>query len=158
MWSDFAPMSVGIALFAMIGFIVWTVVNGRRRQEHMKIVTEFNSRLLDRLGSVSDFAQFLQTEGGARFLDTLSAERGAVGPRDRIMRATHVGVILTVLGGGLILVGWGATPKDEGAFTVLGVIVLSLGIGFLLSSAASYRLARMLGVLDEDAAPRSPRR
>lgn len=155
MSGDFIPMVVGVAFFTMIGFIVKTVADGRRRREHLKTVTEFHNRLLDKLGSVSDFAQFLQTDGGSRFLDTLSTERGSAGPRDRIMRNVSGGTILSALGAGLMLVGW-AVPFDEGAFSVIGAIILSLGIGFLLSSAASYRLAKTLGVLDE-AAGRSAR-
>ncbi len=153
--DEFAPMSLGIALFVMIAFIVRTMADGRRRREHLKTVTEFHNRLLDKLGSVSDFAQFLQTDGGARFLDTLSSERGSSGPRDRIMRSTSAGIILLALGIALLIIGW-MMPYDRGAFGVLGGIVLSLGIGFLLSSAASFRLAKTLGLLDEEAS-RLPR-
>ena len=154
--SEFAPMLVGIAFFTMIAFIVKTVADGRRRREHLKTITEFHNRLLDKLGSVGDFAQFLQTEGGTRFLDTLSSERGSSGPRDRIMRNTSAGIILLALGAGLVVSSW-MLPYDRGAFGVLGAIVLSLGVGFLLSSAASLRLARALGVLDQDAGTRTPR-
>lgn len=151
MWSDVAPMVVGIALFIMIAFIVRTVADGRRRREHLKTVTEFHNRLLDKLGSVSDFAQFLQTDGGSRFLDTLSTERGSAGPRDRIIRAVSAGVVLSAVGLGLMLIGVWVPFDDDGGFSILGAITLSLGVGFLLSSAASYRVARTLGVLDETA-------
>jgi len=50
--SEFAPMLVGIAFFTMIAFIVKTVADGRRRREHLKTITEFHNRLLDKLGSV----------------------------------------------------------------------------------------------------------
>jgi hypothetical protein len=157
MTGDLAPLLGGLGFFTLVGFIFWIVVDGRRRREHLKIATEFNNRLLERMGSVGEFSQFLQTEGGARFLNTLSTERGAIGPRDRILRAVHVGVILAVLGIGLATVGFMIGPTDEGAFTVLGVIVLSLGVGYLLSSAASYRLARSLGVLEEQGVAKSAR-
>mgnify|MGYP001570659886 CR=1 FL=1 len=156
MMGELIPMVLGVAFFSMIGFIFKVVVDGRRRREHLKIVTEFNSRLLDRLGSVSEFGQFLQTEGGARFLDTLSIEHDSAGPRERILRAVQTGVILTLLGLGFLTLG-GLFSFDDHAFTVLGVIVLSLGVGFLLSSAASYRLARALGLLDAASAGRSNR-
>lgn len=148
MWSEIAGIMAGVALFIMIGFIVKTIVDGKRRQEHLKAAMEFNNRLLDKLGSVGDFAQFLQSDGGTRLLGALSTERGAIGPRDRMLRAVHTGIILAVLGAGLLLLGW-LYAFDDDAFTVIGVVSLSLGVGFLLSSAASYRLARSLGVLDE---------
>jgi hypothetical protein len=148
MSEDLIPMVMGIGLFTMIGFIVKTVTDGRRRREHLKTVTEFHNRLLDKLGSVSDFSQFLQTDGGSRFLDTLSSERGSSGPRQRIMQAMHLGTILTVAGIGLVVIAL-MLPYDRTPAAVLGGIVLSIGLGYLASTAASYRLAKTLGVLDE---------
>lgn len=156
MSGDMIPMVVMVGLFVMIGFIVKTVTDGRRRREHLKTVTEFHNRLLDKLGSVSDFAQFLQTDGGSRFLDTLSAERGSTGPRQRIMQAVHLGTILTVAGIGLLVIAF-SLRYDRGPAAVLGGIVLSIGLGYLASSAASYRLAKTLGVLDEADAGRAGR-
>ena len=156
MSGDMIPMVVTVGLFTMIGFIVKTVTDGRRRREHLKTVTEFHNRLLDKLGSVSDFAQFLQTDGGSRLLDTLSAERGSTGPRVRIMQAVHLGTILTVAGFGVLVIAFSLT-EDRGPAAVLGGIVLSIGLGYLASSAASYRLAKTLGVLDDADAVRGGR-
>jgi hypothetical protein len=149
--SEFAPMLVGIAFFTMIAFIVKTVADGRRRREHLKTITEFHNRLLDKLGSVGDFAQFLQTEGGTRFLDTLSSERGSSGPRDRSC-ATLAGIILLALGGARGV--WLDVAMRPGAF-ILGDC-LSLGVGFLLSSAASFGW-RGPWELDQDAGTRATR-
>jgi hypothetical protein len=38
--------------FAMLAFIVWTIVNAWQRRQHLKLITDFNSRLLERIGSV----------------------------------------------------------------------------------------------------------
>lgn len=65
------------------------VVNGWQRRQQLKLLTDFNSRLLDRIGSTKDFSDFLQTEGGAKLVDTLTAERGSTGPCERILRATQ---------------------------------------------------------------------
>jgi hypothetical protein len=147
---ELIPIVITTGLFVMIGFIVKTVADNNRRRDHLKHVTEFHNRLLDKLGSVSDFAQFLQTEGGSRLLDSLSSERGSTGPRDRILRAVQSGIILTILGLGLGVIGWWL-PYDRGGVAVLGGITLSLGVGLLVSSVVSYRLAKALGVLEADA-------
>src|SRR5262249_36760043 len=135
----------------MVAFIVWALVNGWQRHQQIKRLTDFNTRLVDRIGSVKDFSEFLQTEGGARFMNDLTVERGSLGPRARILRAIEFGITFISLGVGLIIVGrrFYAMEQHEG-FTVFGVIALSLGLGCLVSAVASYRVAGMLGVLDRN--------
>ena len=147
------------ALFIMIGFIIWVVVNGWQRRLRLKLTTEFNSKLLDRIGSVRDFNEFLQTEGGAAFMDNLTVEHSATRPQDSILRAVQIGIVLTVLGIGLVLLGWHFSGRHAGeteGLTVIGVIAASLGLGFLISAGASYRLAKLLGLLDRNGRPGRP--
>ena len=143
------------ALFVMVGFIIWVVVNGWQRRLRLKLTTEFNSKLLDRIGSVKDFNEFLQTEGGAKFMDSLTIERSSTRPQDSILRASQIGIVLITLGSGLLVLDWYFSVRyagtgDTEVLTVIGVIAASLGLGFLISAGVSYRLARMLGVLDRD--------
>src|SRR5829696_1905920 len=74
--ADLAPVLIVMTIFATMGWIVHVFVDGRRRRERLKVFTEFHSRLIDRMGSAKEFAEFLQTTGGQNFLDTLSLERG----------------------------------------------------------------------------------
>jgi len=140
------------ALWVMIAFIIWVVVNGWQRRLRLKLTTEFNSKLLDRIGSVKDFNDFLQTDGGAKFMDSMTVERSSSRPEDSILRASQIGIVLMMLGVGVLTLGRYFTARyaESGDFevlTVIGVIAGSLGLGFLISAGASYRLARMLGVL-----------
>lgn len=140
------------AFFSMIAFIVWIVVNGWQRRHHLKLMTDFNSRLLERMGSVKDFTEFIHTEGGAQFMDNLKVERSPTRAETGILRAIQFGIVLVMLGFGLIATGRYLTYRysafDEyEPLMIFGMIALSLGIGFLVSAAASYRLGRMLGVL-----------
>jgi hypothetical protein len=135
------------ALFITIGFVVWVAITGWQRRQRLRLITDFNSRLLDRLGSVKDFSEFLQTEAGAQFMHSMADERPTSGTHDRILRAVQLGMILLSLGGGLLFLGEGTSIDDHHTFTVFGTIALSLSGGFLLSALASYRLASALGVL-----------
>jgi hypothetical protein len=140
-------------LFGMISFVVWTVGNGWQRRQHRRLIADFNSRLLDRIGSGKDFTEFLQSEGGVRFMDTLKVERVAPRAEAGILRATQVGIVLVMLGLGLLALGRYLTYRysafDEyEVLTIFGVIALSLGVGFLLSAIASFRVGRMLGVFE----------
>lgn len=143
------------AFFTMVAFIFWIVVTGWQRRHHVKLMTDFNSRLLERIGSVKDFSDFLQTDGGVKLVDNLRIERGTGRTEQGILRAIQIGIVLVMLGLGLLGLGRYLTYRyaafDEyEALTIFGVIALSLGVGFLISAAASYRLGRMLGVIGRD--------
>jgi hypothetical protein len=139
------------SFFFMVGYIVWVWVSAAQRKARLKLVTEFNSRLLDRLGSVKDFSEFLQTEAGARFMQDLTSEPITSGPHERILRTAQFAAVLICLGFGLLLLSFffpTFSDSSHNSFTALGVISLSLGIGFGASAGASYRLAGMLGLLN----------
>jgi hypothetical protein len=149
-----SEMIVAPAFFLMVAFCVWTLVNAWQRHMRLKLMREVNSKLLDRIGSVKDFNEFLQTEGGTRFMDSLTVERLTTRPQDSILRAIQIGIVLLVLGLGFLGLGsyfsarYGASGDDFEVLTVVGVIAGSLGLGFLISAAASFRLAKSLGVLE----------
>jgi hypothetical protein len=137
------------ALFIMIGFIVWVTITGWQRRQRLKLVTDFNSRLLDKLGSVKDFSEFLQTEAGVQFMDSLATDTPAHAPHERILRATQLGVVLLALGGGLLLLASHFSMRREyDAYLAFGVIAISLGVGFAVSSGISYKLTAALGLMN----------
>jgi hypothetical protein len=141
---------IPISAFLVFGWVVHTIVDGMRRRERMRTFTEFYSRLLDRMSSPKDFGDFLQTRGGQRFLDTLSVERGH--PIERVLRAIQAGLVLLVLGLGCIAadtqVWW--HDHDHGGLRVVGIIIMALGVGFLLSATASFSITKSLGLLKRD--------
>ena len=139
-----------LTFFGMISFVIWVVVNGWQRRQHVKLVTEFNNRVLERLGSMREFSEFLQSEGGDRLMRVLTAERGATAPRQRILVAVQTGVVVVTVGVGLLSVGWSAPGLMPGEFMVLVAVMLSLGVGLMLSAAASFWVARTLGMFETD--------
>jgi hypothetical protein len=136
------------AAFTMIAFIVWTVVTGWQRQQQVKRMAEFNGRLVERLGSVKDLAEFLQTDGGSKMLNSFTIERASTSVRERVLRGSAIGVVCIALSVGLLILGAHYAYEDHEGFTIMGVIALSLGLGFAASSAVSYFLAKGLGSLD----------
>ena len=130
-------------IFGTLGFIVWVLVNGWQRRQQVKALTDFNTRLLERIGSVKEFSEFLQTAGGAAFIERVAVSGTPPDIRLTIVRAVQTGLVLVALGLGLIFLSWnfkGQFPEAR-TFTISGVIALSLGVGFLLSGGASHRLA-----------------
>jgi hypothetical protein len=135
-------------IFSTIGFIVWVLVNGWQRRQHIRVMTEFNNRLLERMGSVKDFSEFLQTDGGAKFIDRVTA--GGTRPEIRwtILRSLQTGLVLLALGVGLFALGFTSPsqwqPEESRVLILTGTIALSLGVGFLLSAIGAYTVANRL--------------
>jgi hypothetical protein len=132
-------------IFSTMGFVVWVAFNAWQRRQQVKMLTDFNSRLLDRIGSLKDFSEFLQTGAGTKFIDRVSAGGTPPDIRMTILRAVQTGLVLLALGGGLLLLSAMLRSRypfeDSEVFMITGVISVSLGVGFLLSGGASYRLA-----------------
>jgi hypothetical protein len=124
---------IPIAFFAMIALIVFVIA--RRRQAELRARAEFQKQILDKFSSGKEFADFLGTEGSQRFLESLSAH--SFGSRERILRGMRGGITLAVLGVGFLLL----TPMRHG-FVVPGVLFLALGVGLLISAAASYHFSK----------------
>lgn len=134
--------------FGMISWVIWVVVNGWLRRQHIRLVTDFNGKVLDRLESMKDFSDFLHSEGGDRMMRVLTAERGTTGPRDRILMGVQSGVVFVAVGLGLCFVSWRATGNEHEVLSIVSAIVLSLGTGLMLSSAASFWVAKHLGMFE----------
>ena len=135
------------ALFATIGFVAWTIASNWQRHEQLREMTAFHARVIDRVGSIKDFNDFLQTPGGMQFMSAITGDKGPNGPRERILRAVQTGIVLSTVGGGCLLLSDMFQHEASDIFTVAGVILLSLGIGFLLAAGAAYGLSKRLGVL-----------
>jgi Flp pilus assembly protein TadB len=134
-------MLVLLALFATIGWVIYLAADTAKRQRRIKAQTELHGRLLDKFSSASEVVEFLQTPSGAQFVDRISSDREE--PASGILRSTHRGIILVVVAIGCLVLtrvyGW-----DNNPLLVVGVILLCLGIGFLISAAVSHRLSRTL--------------
>lgn len=131
--------------FAVLGF--WIYTRFRRSQDLIKARMELQTRVLERFESPSEFTAFLDTEGGRRFLAGLTDERGWR-PARRILSAVKWGLVLAFFGAGFVVLRYAIAEED---FIVPGILVLSLGFGFLASATASWVLSKAWGLMGPDA-------
>ena len=143
--ADSLAVLIPFGAFAMFAYIVQVLVEWRRQVHRVKLLTDFQGKLLERMGSGQEFAAFFQSSGGERFLETISLDRA--NPYDRILRSLQTGVVSVCLGLGLTAIGRMVTFDGIG-FTIAGVLLLSLGLGFLLSTGAAYGISKSAGLLD----------
>ena len=149
------PVIVLLGAAVTVGWIVYVVVDGFRRRQQLKVLTEFHSKLLDRIGTAREFGEFFNSEAGTRFLESLSSnEAGA--PHLRILRSMQSGLVLLALGIGLRLMLQERMFSQEStdALIVLATAAAAIGLALLVSTALSYVLSKRLGLIERPKAPR----
>ncbi|RPH56067.1 MAG: hypothetical protein EHM89_16075 [Acidobacteria bacterium] len=155
----FAGILAGIGLFVafmtllvIVGSVARQVVDYRRWVRQTRMQTDVHTKILDRMQSNEDLLAYVQTPAGRNFLEFTPAGPGleprmANAPLGRILWSVQAGVVLAALGTGLRY-AQGTVPEEIiPAFTVLGVIVMSLGLGAVISAIVSYVLSSRLGLL-----------
>lgn len=153
--GELIPIVIVPAFFLMVSWVIYVIVDGFRRRQQARIAAEFHTKLLDRIGSAQEFGEFLNTSGGAKFLDSLTIEREG-GPHVRILRALQSGLVLFALGVGLFLLASNRDlPYANDGIVVFATIASSIGAGLLVSAGASYGLSKRLGLIDGESDRRS---
>jgi hypothetical protein len=171
-WEDYGPRAEavrvwrsvvdGIQIFSVFvvvtGTLVWLVkmlVDHRRWLRQSKVQTEVHTKLLDRFASNEDLLAYIQSPAGRKFLEStpISVEadapaRSVGAPFNRIFWSVQAGTVLLLSGLGLQFVGARQQWEEIGQpLSSMGILVVAIGLGFIISAAASYFLSRRLGLI-----------
>jgi hypothetical protein len=149
-------LGIGIVAFALI-WILRTLVEYRRWYRVSKVQTDVHTKLMDRFTTNEDLMAYIQSPAGQRFLESAPiATEGPVraigAPVSRILWSLQAGIVLAVAGLGILFVSGQVIEELAQPIFGLGVLVLALGTGFVVSAGASYVLSRRLGLLQPPAA------
>lgn len=129
-----------VAFFA--GFC-WTIyliaLSIRRRQQNA-----MQRHVLDKFSSAQDFAQFVQSPAGQRYLAGLSL--AVTNPRNTIITSVQTGCVVMFGGVGFLV---GNAGMGTASFRIGWVLFLS-GAGFLIAAAISYFLAKKVGWKEQE--------
>jgi hypothetical protein len=140
---DLGPAIAIPTLFISLAWIIFSTI---RRYKIAKLQAELQSKLLDKIGTGQELLTYAQTDTGRQLLESLKVER--VAPHGRIIIALQAGIVLMVFGAGMLAVRNHVPDQGAEGFTILGSLIVSLGLGFALSSAASYYLSKSFGLLN----------
>jgi hypothetical protein len=156
-WNDMMEMiSVGVVMLTIVfalGWMVRTAVDYRRWGRLARVQAEAHTKLLDRFTGNEELLAYVKSPAGAKFLEsapiTLDGNpRQMNAPLSRILWSMNAGVVLTAAGIGMNYIsGRIDEHMNEPVFT-FGVILISVGIGFLVSAALSFVLSKRLGLID----------
>lgn len=158
MWRNmFEAMSI-VTVFAGVCFVViWLIraaLDHRRWLRMSKVQVEVHQKLFDRLATNDDLMRYIQTPAGQRFLDSspialdAPSRAGDVSaPINRILWSVQIGVVLAAAGIGLYWIS-GRVIAEVGQFlSFVGVMGLTLGVGFVVSAGVAYLISRRLGLV-----------
>jgi hypothetical protein len=137
---------VAVVIPSMVCFIFWVVFNTFRRIKHAGRQADLNAKLLEKFSSGHELVEYMNSEAGKKFLESALVEPQRGSPYARILVSVQAGIILAALGVALFLVGR-QVPEATQGFVAFGTVAVTLGAGFLVSAAASYRLSKSFGLL-----------
>lgn len=142
-----------VALVALaLAWLIRTWIEQRRWNRLSKNQIEVHNRILDRFGSSEDLLEYVRTSAGTRFLEAapiaVHTERGS-SPQARIVRTVQIGVIVVAAALGTLLISGRFDEDGSQVLFSLGVIALSVGVGFIGSAAVSNVLSQRLGLWDD---------
>lgn len=157
MWR---AMMAGLVMFlvfvivtATLVWLIKTLIDYRRWHRLSKVQADVHTKLLDRFSANEDLLAYVQSPAGRRFLESapiaLDAGGLAIGaPLRRIMWATEAGLVLAAGGFGLVFVSGRVAADVREPLFVIGVLGLSLGLGFVVSAVVSFLLSKRLGLFE----------
>ncbi len=156
-WEDFlsvlAAIAVGVFAALLLAWLVKTLLEQRRWTRLQRVQAEVHQKVLDRLGTNEQLMAYMETPAGRRFLESapipLEGPRPLSAPISRVLWSMQVGVVLICAGLGLVAVSRQLPPGGDLPMWVIGIAILSLGVGFSVSALVSFLLSRRLGRLTQ---------
>jgi hypothetical protein len=135
---------VPIAVFTMIGWIVWVIFSSVVRYKKAKVQGDVAEALLARFDSAQAMMAYVETEPGKKFLASLLQESGTA--YGSILDCIRWGLVFLIVGG---TVCWmhaaGIVDHDP---HVMGILAVALGVGLEAAAVVSYYASRALGLID----------
>jgi ABC-type multidrug transport system fused ATPase/permease subunit len=159
--STMEALSIFAVLLLVTGVLTWlirTLIDHRRWSRMSKVQAEVHNKLMDRFTANEDLLAYIQTPAGKRFLESApialdGAPRAVSAPVGRILWSVQVGLVLAAAGFGLEYVSGSIEKTVAQPLFAMGVLAISIGIGFVVSAIVSYVLSRRLGLWETAAAP-----
>ncbi len=155
--SDGIPFLVFLCMLSALLWVTHVLLENRRWNRIFKLQTDVHGRLIERFGTSQEVLTYMSTDAGKRFLEAtpiaVGFERQAPVPSPvaRVLTPLQIGIVMTLLGGGLISIRH-SIPEGGIALFVLGMVVLMPGLGFIISAGITWVLARHLGLMPNSGA------
>jgi hypothetical protein len=150
--NDGIPFLVFLCLLGALLWLTHVLLENRRWNRIFKLQTDVHGRLIERFGTSQEVLTYMGTDAGKRFLEATPIAVGfersqpVPSPVARVLTPLQIGVVMTLLGGGLLSLRH-SIPDGSAALLVIGMVVLMPGLGFIISAGITWGLARHLGLM-----------
>lgn len=139
------------ALLSVMAWLVRALIQHRRWVKASQVQADVHGKLMDRMASNEELLAYIQSPAGRKFLEAAPiqpeaetpAHSAPVGP---IIWSMMAGIVMSTVGAGFRVAGGTIGDEVQKGFNAIGIIVLSLGIGFILSSIMAYLVSSRLGL------------
>lgn len=123
-----------------------TVLNFFQNQKLVKLHYSLQDKILEKLGTSPEAIEYLHSDAGEKMFALANKERA--NPYTRILAALQAGAVIGLLGIGFLVIPSLVPHEGSEAFTVIGVLALCLGLGFVASSAAAFAFSKKWGLIN----------
>jgi hypothetical protein len=129
---------MAIGMFSLVGLVFYLAFNAIKGSQQAAA----RKAMLDKFASAQDLGAFLETKGGQRFMADLSSGGG---PLRSVLGSIHKGIIAMFLGAGFFPLSGGFSQPM--AVAGIGIVLVLVGCGFLVSAIVTYLLSRYWGLI-----------
>ncbi len=148
--EDMTVILISVSLIVATAWVIGIIVVSFKERANLRTRADLHNRLLEKFDSATEFVDYLKSDSGQNLIDEMTVKNTSV--TTKILGSIQKGIILTLVGIGLLILGniFGSQMGGDLyiVLTVAGTIGIMIGIGFLISTAISYRLSKSLGLLE----------
>ena len=148
----------GLAIFGVFSLITFvftwlvrTIIEQKRWNRLSRTQSEVHNKILDRFSTSGELLDYIKTPAGTKFLESAPiplhespAPQNA--PLTRVMWSVQIGIVVAAASLGLLLVSGRFDKESAQEMFALGMIGVSVGLGFIVSAAVSIFMSRRLGL------------
>lgn len=132
--------------FLAAAWALKVLVNATQIHYQLKRHYGVQDKLVDKLGGSSEVVEYLRSDAAQTMLTMAGPER--TNPYARVLSALQAGVVLSLLAIGFLVLRGFVEAEAVEPFTVIGVLGLCLGLGFIGSAAAAYLFSKRWGLIN----------
>jgi hypothetical protein len=150
-----------IVFVVFMGSLIWLIrilLENRRWGRVFRLQSEVHAKLIDRFANNQELLHYMETEPGKRFLEAapipvaVDHDQRLPGGIARVLGPLQLGIVLTLLGVGLLMLRY-SLPDIADGLLVFGVVALMPGIGFIISAIITWQISTRLGLMPHAVAP-----
>lgn len=121
---------------------IWLGMKARMRR--VELMTDLQNRVLDKFATSTEFTEFVRTPEGREWMTSSTESKSK--QADRILASLRWGLITAAFGGAFLILA----VFEERDLIYPGLLIGSIGVGFLAHSLIAAKLARRWGLMPDD--------